>query len=98
MNRRVNSITASVIDGWQITDYRGIVSAHVVAGTGIASEFFGSFSDLFGGRSKSFQRELTSIYEEAMQAVEEKARSRGCNWVVGLKVDIDEISAKNIQM
>jgi len=98
MKRTVNTITAATIDGWTITDYRGVVSSHVVAGTGMGSEFFASFSDLFGGRSKAFQKELTSIYDEALQSLEDKARIRNCNWIVGLKVDIDEISANNLQM
>ncbi len=94
----INVTTASSIQGWQIEQYRGVVSAHVVAGTGIISDTFAAFSDLFGGRSKSYMRQLSSLYNEAVSLLCNKAGERRCNWVIGLKVDMDQISGKGFQM
>jgi len=49
-----------------VKSYLDVVSSHVVAGTNIFSDIAASFSDVFGGRSKSYKRQLESIKEEAV--------------------------------
>jgi len=90
--------TASTLDGWRIDAYLGVVSAHVVAGTGLFSDFLAALSDLFGGRSGTYQRQLAAIYDDAVKQVHETAVALGANWVVGLRVDADQVSGKNVQM
>jgi len=90
--------TASMLDGWRIDAYLGVVSAHAVAGTGLFSDFLAALSDLFGGRSGTYQRQLAAIYDDAVKQVHERAVALGANWVVGLRVDADQISGKNVQM
>src|SRR5690348_17540798 len=58
--------TASTIDGWHIDSYHGIVASHVVAGTGLFSDFAAGVADIFGGRSGSYQRQLSSLYQEVL--------------------------------
>ena len=53
--------TTPFIEGRKVKKYLKPVSAHVVAGTNLFSDFFASFSDVFGGRSKTYQRQLSSI-------------------------------------
>ena len=55
--------TTSNLDGWEIDKYLGLVLAHVVNGTNVFSDVFASFSDVFGGRSTSYQNQLTSLDE-----------------------------------
>lgn len=93
-----NVTTSSMIEGWDIKAHLGVVAAHVVAGTGLMSEFFAGWSDLFGGRSGSYQNQLASIYTEALKHLLRQAGERGGNWIAGLSVDFDEISGKGTQM
>jgi uncharacterized protein YbjQ (UPF0145 family) len=90
--------TASTLDGWQIDVYLGVVSAHVVAGTGLFSDMFAGLSDIFGGRSETYQRHLAEIYDAAVKQVQARAVAMGANWVLGLRVDADQISGKGMQM
>src|SRR5689334_13190699 len=90
--------TASTIDGWHIDSYHGIVASHVVAGTGLFSDFAAGFADIFGRRSGSYQRQLSSLYQEALAHLQAKAEQLGANWLIGVAVDIDEISGKGMQM
>jgi uncharacterized protein YbjQ (UPF0145 family)/rubrerythrin len=94
----VQVTTTSGIEEWSIQSYLGIVATHVVAGTGIGSDFLASFSDFFGGRSGAYQNQLASLYDEAIGQLGRKALTLGGNWLVGLRVDIDEISGKGMQM
>lgn len=86
--------TTGSLDGWEITEYLGVVSAHVVAGTGLFSDVAASFSDVFGGRSTSYKRQLEDINDEAVAEIKEQAAQKNADAVVGLKIDHDEISGQ----
>lgn len=90
--------TTEKIDGVQIIQYLKPISAHVVTGTGFFSDFAASFSDVFGGCSQSYQKQLTSIYNEAIETLKRTAYEDGANCIVGLRVDLDEIAGKGKSM
>jgi uncharacterized protein YbjQ (UPF0145 family) len=98
---RTNDILVSTTQNFEncsIKQYLKPVSAHIVAGTNFFSDVFASFSDVFGGRSKTYQRQLASIYVEAIDTLKNAAVGLGANGVVGLKIDLDEISGKGKSM
>lgn len=90
--------TTSTLEGYIIQKYLGTVIAHVVTGTGLFSDLAASISDLFGGRSKSYQKQLQFIQNNVLKELEENAKRLGANSIVGLKIDQDEISGKGKQM
>ncbi|HEY6434995.1 MAG TPA: YbjQ family protein, partial [Ignavibacteriaceae bacterium] len=90
--------TTPTLEGYKIKKYYGTVTSHVVAGTGLFSDFAAGMSDVFGGRSESYQKQLISIKEEVLKRLKEEATSLGANGIVGLKVDFDEISGKTKSM
>lgn len=91
-------VTTSTIEGRKIKNHLKPVTAHIVAGTNLFSDIFASFSDVFGGRSASYQKQLTSLYNEAIYKIKLAAHELGANCVVGLSIDMDEISGKNKSM
>lgn len=97
MKRLFISTTNNVENGKAIS-YYGVVSSHLVAGTGFLSDFAASFSDFFGGRSGSYRRQMESLYDEALDELSDKARQLGANAVLGLKIDMDNISGKGMSM
>lgn len=90
--------TTSTVDGLKIKRYLKPVSAHIVAGTNLFSDFFASFSDVFGGRSQTYQKQLASLYNEATERIKFAAYELGANCIVGLSIDMDEISGKGKSM
>ncbi|WP_167858941.1 YbjQ family protein [Paenibacillus cymbidii] len=99
MQSKVKLITTtSIVDGIDIERYHGVVSARVVAATNIFSDIMADFSDVFGGKSVTYQKQLKSIYDEAIVLLSEEAAKLGANLVLGLKVDHNEISGRNKQM
>ena len=90
--------TTDSIHGWTIVAYKGMVTAHIVAGTGFFSDFSAGWTDIFGGRSQTYQRQLAAIEEEAIDELRNQAVTRGANWVIGTRIDFDEISGKGMQM
>lgn len=91
-------ITTSPSSEVKIKQYLKPISAHIVAGTNLFSDFFASFSDVFGGRSESYQKQLTSLYNEAIERLKLTAFEIGANCIIGLHIDLDEISGKGKSM
>lgn len=91
-------ITTSSTDALKIKRYLKPVSAHIVAGTNLFSDFLGGLSDVFGGRSQTYQKQLTSLYNEAIERIKFAAYEIGANCIVGLNIDMDEISGKGKSM
>ena len=95
---RTHVTTADSIDGWEVQEHLGIVASHAVAGTGVFSDIFAGFSDFFGGRSNSYRKQLASLYRDTTDDLMRQAQARGGNWLLGLKIDLDEVSGKGTQM
>lgn len=100
MNKSKNIVvtTTSSLDGWKITNYLGVVTSHVVASTGFFSDFKAGLSDIFGGRSETYRKQLESIDNEAIAELKSKATKLGGNALIGLSIDHDEIGGQGKQM
>lgn len=98
MKNKIPVSTASIIHGVEIDESIGFISTHVVAGTNIFSDILASFSDVFGRRSNSYKTELTSIKNEALEQLIDEAIRLGGNGIVGMSIDLDEVSAQGKSM
>lgn len=98
MLTRAHITTTASIEGWSIEQYCGPVAAHIVAGTGFFSDFTAGLTDVFGGRSGTYQKQLAALQSEVLDQLLQKAMRLGANWVLGVRVDFDEISGKGMQM
>jgi Uncharacterized conserved protein len=90
--------TTPRLEGWEIEEYLGAVSAHVVAGTNIFSDIAANWRDVFGGQSKSYKKQLGQINEQVVDELREEASARGGNALVGLQIDHDQISGQGKAM
>jgi uncharacterized protein YbjQ (UPF0145 family) len=91
-------VTTASVDGLKVKRYLKPVSAHIVAGTNLFSDFLGGLSDVFGGRSQTYQKQLASLYNEAIESIKHAAYEIGANCIIGLNIDMDEISGKGKSM
>jgi uncharacterized protein YbjQ (UPF0145 family) len=90
--------TTPTLENHEITAYLDVANAHVVAGTGLFSDVAASFSDLFGGTSSSYQKQLRRINQQAIRELKKRAAEKGGNALVGLSVDHDQISGQGKQL
>jgi uncharacterized protein YbjQ (UPF0145 family) len=90
--------TTNLVDGYKVEKYIGPIVANVVIGAGIISEFFAGISDMIGGRSDKYQNQISAMYETAIDKIKEAASEKGANCILGLAIDLDEISGKGMQM
>ena len=90
--------TTSSLGSLEVKQYLKPISAHIVAGTNLFSDLFASFSDVFGGRSQAYQKQISSLYNDAIEKLKIAAYEIGANCIIGLHVDLDEISGKGKSM
>lgn len=74
-------------EGYQIVDYKGIVSGDVVLGTGFISEFAASWSDAFGTTSNTFAGKMKTAKQKALKQLMANAMIMGANAVIGIDFD-----------
>jgi uncharacterized protein YbjQ (UPF0145 family) len=91
-------VTTSTLEGVKVLNYLKPISAHVVGGTNIFNDFLGELRDVFGGHSKTYQMQMSSLYNDAIESLKKAAYESGANAILGLKVDLNEISGKNKNM
>jgi uncharacterized protein YbjQ (UPF0145 family) len=91
-------VTTNNIEGYRVIKYISPVTANVVIGTHIINDLFAGFSDLFGGRSNTYQNKFSEMYNIAIDELKEEALKKGANCILGIKIDLDQISGKGMQM
>ena len=87
--------TTPSIEGKEIMEYKGIVFGEVISGINFIKDFKAGLSNIFGGRSATYENELLEAREKALQELEERAREKGANAVVGIDVDYEVLGADN---
>lgn len=85
--------TGYSFEGYQIIDYKNIVSGETVIGTGLLSEFLASSNDLLGMNSNSFSEKMRAVKENALQQLKIRAGLLDANAIIG--VDFDYITFSN---
>lgn len=84
--------TTNSIEKHKVSRYLGVVNANVVLGTNLFSDFAASLTDVFGGRSETYQNKLQLIYKDVMKELEKEALSLNADAILGLNIDFDEVS------
>lgn len=86
------------VDGKKITAYLGIVAGEAVMGTNVFRDFFAGITDILGGRSGSYEKELRKAKALALESLVEEARALGADAVVGMDLDYQQIGGNDRQM
>lgn len=83
--------TTPSVEGHRITDYKGIVVGEAIMGANVVRDVFASITDIVGGRSGAYESKLEDAREIALSELEDKARSKGANAVVGVDLDYEVV-------
>ncbi|MBR4660416.1 MAG: putative heavy metal-binding protein [Bacteroidales bacterium] len=81
--------TTPTIEGRTIAEYKGVVFGEVISGVNFIRDFAASIRNFIGGRSGSYEDELIKARTQAMQEMEERARQKGADAVVGIDIDYE---------
>ncbi|MEW6573351.1 MAG: heavy metal-binding domain-containing protein [Bacillota bacterium] len=84
--------TTPNIEGKKIVRYLGLVSGEAIMGANIFKDFFAGIRDIVGGRSATYEKELRSAKDLAIEEMVEQAKKLGANAVLGVDLDYETIS------
>lgn len=87
--------TTPAIEGHRITEYKGIVFGEVIAGVDFVKDFVAGLSNVFGGRSGTYEEELINTRGNAINEMTARAQQLGANAVVGVDIDYEVLGSNN---
>ena len=87
--------TTPGVEGHAIVDYKGIVFGEVIAGVNVIKDMVAGLSNIFGGRSGTYEEELIQAREQAVNEMQQRAAMLGANAVVGVDIDYEVLGADN---
>jgi uncharacterized protein YbjQ (UPF0145 family) len=90
--------TTSHLEGYSVNEYLGPISHHIVVGTNIFSDIAASITDMLGGKSSTYQKKLSLLFDEAIYECKRAAQLKGANCILAYRVDVSEITGGSKQM
>ena len=83
--------TTPSIEGKTITQYCGIVTGEAILGANLFRDLFASVRDVVGGRSASYEKELTTARQLAFKELADEAERVGADAIVGVDIDYEVV-------
>ena len=87
--------TTPSVEGHIIKEYKGVVFGEVISGVNFLRDFAASIRNIVGGRSMSYEEELITAREQAMQEMSNRAAQLGADAVVGIDIDYEVLGENN---
>lgn len=84
--------TTPSVEGQSITQYHGVVVGEAILGANVFRDIFAGITDIIGGRSGAYEQELGRARDIALSELEDRARQKGANAVVGVDLDYEVIN------
>lgn len=90
--------TTNTIEGRSIAKYHGIVTGETIMGANVFKDLFASITDIVGGRSGTYEKELRKAREIATEEMTLLASDMGANAVIGCDIDYEVIGGGGSNM
>ena len=87
--------TTPSVEGKKIVEYKGIVFGEVISGVNMVKDMMAGLTNIFGGRSNTYETELINARQNALREMEERAAQLGANAVVSVDIDYEVLGADN---
>ena len=85
--------TTPTVEGRPAVRYLGIVVGEAIVGANIVKDLLANIRDIVGGRSAAYEEELQKARDTAFRELEEQARARGADAVVGIDLDYEVVGS-----
>jgi len=83
--------TTPTIETHRITAYQGVVVGEAIMGANVVRDFLASITDVIGGRAGSYETKLVDARQIAFAEMEQEARAKGGNAIVGVDLDYEVV-------
>jgi uncharacterized protein YbjQ (UPF0145 family) len=86
--------TTLTIEGYRITEYKGVVTGIVVRAPTIIQGIVGGLNNIIGGRIGAYTEMCEQTRAQAYDLLCQNAEQKGANAIVGMRFDSSEVVSK----
>lgn len=90
--------TTSTAEGRPVQEYLGIINAQSIIGANIFKDIFAGLRDVFGGRSRTYEKVLEQAKEDALRELTQKAQALGANGILGVDLDFETVGGSMLMV
>lgn len=91
--KKIIVTTGSIVDGYKITAYQGIVSGEVVIGTGLLSTFKSAIADFLGDEARAYSDKMKKAKNAAMMQMLDAAYEKSATAIIGITFEYMALSS-----
>lgn len=90
--------TTNTVQDRSVADYLGIVCAQSVLGVNAFKDVAAGMRNVFGGRSKSYENELSSGVAAVIEEMEQQAARLGADAVLSVDIDYETVGTNMLMV
>jgi uncharacterized protein YbjQ (UPF0145 family) len=87
-------VTTFDIEGYRVSDYKGVVRGIIVRSPTIVQGFFASLKNIIGGHIGAYTTMCEMTRRQAYELMVEHAAELGANAILGMRYDTAEVSSR----
>ena len=84
--------TTPTLEGYRVVEYLGPVVVPSVGAGDIIKDWLAGFTDMFGGKSRSYQRVFVKFINHGVKQMMEQAKEHKANAVINLRIETTNLS------
>ncbi|MBU1175695.1 MAG: YbjQ family protein [Alphaproteobacteria bacterium] len=90
--------TTDTLQGFEVTDYLGIVTGETISGANIIRDVMATVTDYVGGRSAAYEEILEQARESSLVEMVDRARLKGADAVIGVSLDYEVVGSRGAML
>jgi uncharacterized protein YbjQ (UPF0145 family) len=87
-------LSVDTLEGWQITEYYGLVTGRAVMGANFLKDYFARVADTTGGRVNGYERALQGAMADSLEEMALAASAKGANAVIGVRMNCSAVGSR----
>jgi uncharacterized protein YbjQ (UPF0145 family) len=87
--------TTPTIAGREIATTIGVVTGEAIIGANIFRDLLAGVTNVIGGRATGYEKALRQARDIALTEMQDEARGRGADAVVGVDIDYETLGVEN---
>ena len=90
--------TTDSLQGYEITDYLGIVTGETISGANVIRDIMATVTDYVGGRSAAYEEILEKARDSSMTEMIDRARLKNADAIVGVHLDYEVVGSRGAML
>ncbi|WP_029042638.1 heavy metal-binding domain-containing protein [Cucumibacter marinus] len=90
--------TTDTLQGFEITDYLGLVTGETIMGANILRDVMGTVTDYVGGRAAAYEESLGQARDVSIEEMRDRAQVLGADAIVGVSMDYETVGSRGAML